>query len=152
LNPAESEKMRKKNGDGRCLECAVCMEEMNVGARILTLPACAHCFHADCLFSWFKHQNWCPTCRTPISGLAADAALGAGLCDSPRAKKDAVVTSGADGTTSNISNSNGNSSSHQAKLSGAGSIGIAGSVGSPRSTSVVPSGGVMHAVGDDRVE
>lgn len=82
--------------------------------------------------------------------MASDAALGAGLCDSPRAKKDAVVTSGADCTTSTTSNSNGNSNSRPAKLSGAGSI--AGSVGSSCSTSVVPSGGVMHAVGDDRVE
>ncbi len=49
------------------LECAVCKEEFEKDIKVITLPQCRHRFHADCLFKWFKLQDWCPICRTPLS-------------------------------------------------------------------------------------
>jgi len=136
LSSAESEKMRA-HGDGGILECAVCMEELNLGVKILKLPACHHCFHAECLFSWFRHQNWCPTCRTPINGIVRSVAPDS---VTPRSSKEksASVTAAA----------SPRSEPHPAKLS-------AGGIVSPRARSIVSvSTGVVVGVSDtdDRAE
>ena len=50
------------------LECVVCKEELELGDKIMRLPHCGHTFHEECLSKWFKHQDWCPICRSSISG------------------------------------------------------------------------------------
>merc|ERR1719203_473166 len=42
--------------------CVVCQEEMPAGSKAKAMP-CGHKFHDDCLLSWVKKSNSCPTCR-----------------------------------------------------------------------------------------
>ena len=42
--------------------CVVCQEAMPVGSKAKSMP-CGHLFHDDCLISWVKKSNSCPTCR-----------------------------------------------------------------------------------------
>lgn len=77
MNEDALEHLRSKPGEG-CVECAVCMEELQLGAKILRLPVCQHYFHADCLMNWFRLQNWCPVCRTPISKTSVASSPDAG--------------------------------------------------------------------------
>ncbi len=46
--------------------CAVCIESIEVGAEILTLP-CNHKFHANCVAPWLRDNGTCPTCRGAIT-------------------------------------------------------------------------------------
>mmetsp|Transcript_167957 Transcript_167957/g.539448 ORF Transcript_167957/g.539448 Transcript_167957/m.539448 type:complete len:250 (-) Transcript_167957:40-789(-) len=42
--------------------CVVCQEALPPGSKAKTMP-CGHKFHDDCLLSWVKKSNTCPTCR-----------------------------------------------------------------------------------------
>ncbi|CAE7551433.1 unnamed protein product [Symbiodinium sp. CCMP2456] len=42
--------------------CVVCQEAMPVGSKAKAMP-CGHLFHDECLLSWVKKSNSCPTCR-----------------------------------------------------------------------------------------
>jgi hypothetical protein len=44
------------------ITCAVCLEELYQESNGKKLP-CRHCFHADCILSWLKIHNTCPSCR-----------------------------------------------------------------------------------------
>lgn len=46
--------------------CAVCIESIEVGSEILTLP-CQHKFHANCVAPWLRDNGTCPTCRGAIT-------------------------------------------------------------------------------------
>lgn len=35
-------------------DCTVCKENIEVGAEVIFLPTCVHCFHKDCLIRWIK--------------------------------------------------------------------------------------------------
>ncbi|XP_050212152.1 E3 ubiquitin-protein ligase SDIR1 [Mercurialis annua] len=44
------------------LTCSVCLEQVNVGEVIRTLP-CLHQFHANCIDPWLLQQGTCPVCK-----------------------------------------------------------------------------------------
>jgi hypothetical protein len=44
------------------IACAICLDNMGVGARTKRLP-CKHIFHPSCLMPWLDKHNSCPTCR-----------------------------------------------------------------------------------------
>uniref|UniRef100_A0A2P2KVJ6 RING-type E3 ubiquitin transferase n=1 Tax=Rhizophora mucronata TaxID=61149 RepID=A0A2P2KVJ6_RHIMU len=44
------------------LTCSVCLEQVNVGEVIRTLP-CLHQFHASCIDPWLRQQGTCPVCK-----------------------------------------------------------------------------------------
>ncbi len=44
-------------------ECQICKDDLDVGADVVKLPNCKHCFHEECLKHWFRLQNFCPICR-----------------------------------------------------------------------------------------
>ncbi|KAF2296087.1 hypothetical protein GH714_036071 [Hevea brasiliensis] len=44
------------------LTCSVCLEQVNVGELIRTLP-CLHQFHANCIDPWLRQQGTCPVCK-----------------------------------------------------------------------------------------
>ncbi|KAG9155886.1 hypothetical protein Leryth_004133 [Lithospermum erythrorhizon] len=46
--------------------CVVCLDEINCGQRYRKLTKCNHCFHADCIDSWFESHQTCPLCRREI--------------------------------------------------------------------------------------
>jgi hypothetical protein len=56
----------ESGGDSMSVQCCCCMEDLEIGEKIVKLPECNHSFHAECLFKWFRMQNWCPICRTPL--------------------------------------------------------------------------------------
>lgn len=35
-------------------DCSVCKDHLELGASVIFLPTCAHCFHKDCLVRWLK--------------------------------------------------------------------------------------------------
>ncbi|XP_068635712.1 E3 ubiquitin-protein ligase SDIR1-like [Aristolochia californica] len=60
------------------LTCSVCLEQVNVGELIRSLP-CLHQFHANCIDPWLRQQGTCPVCKfkaasgwqeNPESGVA----------------------------------------------------------------------------------
>ncbi|KAJ9693285.1 hypothetical protein PVL29_012156 [Vitis rotundifolia] len=45
--------------------CAVCLNDFEVGEKIRWLTNCKHIFHRSCLDRWMDHdQKTCPLCRT----------------------------------------------------------------------------------------
>lgn len=53
-----------KSGDDE-LTCTVCLEQVNVGELIRSLP-CLHQFHADCIDPWLRQQGTCPVCKYKV--------------------------------------------------------------------------------------
>ncbi|KAE7996757.1 hypothetical protein FH972_001450 [Carpinus fangiana] len=44
------------------LTCSVCLEQVNAGELIRSLP-CLHQFHANCIDPWLRQQGTCPVCK-----------------------------------------------------------------------------------------
>eukprot|EP00871_Galdieria_phlegrea_P003413 jgi/Galph1/4072/GphlegSOOS_G2751.1 len=44
--------------------CAVCLEEVNIGAQLRML-VCRHAFHDSCITHWLLCANRCPLCNCP---------------------------------------------------------------------------------------
>ncbi|KAL2510121.1 RING finger protein [Forsythia ovata] len=42
--------------------CMVCLEEIEAGLVVTTLP-CSHIFHNFCISEWLKRSHYCPICR-----------------------------------------------------------------------------------------
>jgi E3 ubiquitin-protein ligase RNF115/126 len=51
--------------DGKA-ECSICMDNVEVGTDVTTLP-CNHWFHRDCVVAWLKEHDTCPHCRKAIT-------------------------------------------------------------------------------------
>ncbi|KAE8673776.1 E3 ubiquitin-protein ligase SDIR1 [Hibiscus syriacus] len=51
-----------KKGSEDELTCSVCLEQVNVGDLIRSLP-CLHQFHANCIDPWLRQQGTCPICK-----------------------------------------------------------------------------------------
>lgn len=47
-------------------ECVVCLNLLQVGDTVLTLPACGHVFHEECVVAWLQAHNTCPYCRREL--------------------------------------------------------------------------------------
>ncbi|XP_026444414.1 E3 ubiquitin-protein ligase SDIR1-like [Papaver somniferum] len=56
----EAEASQKSSGDE--LTCSVCLEQVNEGEIIRTLP-CLHQFHSSCIDPWLRQQGTCPVCK-----------------------------------------------------------------------------------------
>lgn len=63
-----SEKKQEQKPDGTKkasedeLTCSVCLEQVNVGELIRSLP-CLHQFHSNCIDPWLRQQGTCPVCK-----------------------------------------------------------------------------------------
>ncbi|CAM8898063.1 unnamed protein product [Rhodiola kirilowii] len=62
------------------LTCTVCLEQVNPGELVRTLP-CLHQFHVNCIDPWLRQQGTCPICKFRVSsgwqegrGSGSDAA------------------------------------------------------------------------------
>ncbi|KVH97211.1 Zinc finger, RING/FYVE/PHD-type [Cynara cardunculus var. scolymus] len=47
----------------KLLYCAVCLHDIDEGQRYRRLPQCCHCFHVNCIDTWFQSRSICPLCR-----------------------------------------------------------------------------------------
>lgn len=47
-----------------CINCAICLEDIEIGHEILILKCPGkHFFHANCIKHWLQFKMWCPMCR-----------------------------------------------------------------------------------------
>ena len=62
--------------------CTVCCEPLGAADLVVSMRACEHVFHRECLWRWLtQHSQSCPNCRTPaplaslvtLAPLSADA-------------------------------------------------------------------------------
>jgi len=51
--------------------CAVCQDQLQTGTQALSIDACGHRFHSDCIRTWFTTNVACPVCRHDIREPAA---------------------------------------------------------------------------------
>lgn len=49
-----------------CNECAICLEDFQVGQFCQVFPVCNHIFHSDCIDHWLQKKSTCPICRSRI--------------------------------------------------------------------------------------
>ncbi|CAN1291041.1 Probable E3 ubiquitin-protein ligase ATL44 [Linum perenne] len=47
-------------------ECAICLEDYNVGDSCRIMPSCSHMFHLHCIDNWLRLKISCPICRRCI--------------------------------------------------------------------------------------
>lgn len=43
--------------------CPICLSDYKPKDTLRTIPACQHCFHADCIDEWLRLNAACPVCR-----------------------------------------------------------------------------------------
>ena len=43
--------------------CMYCLENINIGDRVIYLPVCKHLFHENCCVEWFSKKSLCPICK-----------------------------------------------------------------------------------------
>ena len=43
--------------------CMYCLENINIGDRVIYLPTCKHLFHENCFADWFSKKSLCPICK-----------------------------------------------------------------------------------------
>ncbi|CAL5331808.1 hypothetical protein CsSME_00013015 [Camellia sinensis var. sinensis] len=63
----ESRRLPGPNDD----TCSICLSEYRAKEMVRCIPACKHCFHADCIDEWLRLNGTCPVCRnspTPAHG------------------------------------------------------------------------------------
>ncbi|XP_010534515.1 PREDICTED: E3 ubiquitin-protein ligase SDIR1 isoform X2 [Tarenaya hassleriana] len=58
----EKKQDSSKKGAEDELTCSVCLEQVNVGELVRSLP-CLHQFHASCIDPWLRQQGTCPVCK-----------------------------------------------------------------------------------------
>jgi len=46
--------------------CAICLENIEIGAWYKKLPKCQHSFHAICTDQWLTQRAACPVCREEV--------------------------------------------------------------------------------------
>jgi len=59
-------------GDSGEAECSVCMDSVELGEEVVSLP-CQHWFHRNCVTMWLKEHNTCPICRKGLSAPSEGA-------------------------------------------------------------------------------
>lgn len=65
--PADIEALpvRKATAADTSEKCCVCMEDVQMGESLKTLP-CSHMYHAECIDKWLAVKNCCPVDKKPI--------------------------------------------------------------------------------------
>lgn len=50
-------------------ECTICLEAISHAGILGIVERCNHVYHGQCISSWAKHSNTCPTCRRKFHRL-----------------------------------------------------------------------------------
>lgn len=53
-------------------DCLICTESYDAEQVVIELP-CQHFYHDQCVETWLKQFNSCPTCREPLPAAAESA-------------------------------------------------------------------------------
>jgi hypothetical protein len=53
--------------------CAICQDTIETGQEVRKLHHCLHCFHRECIDTWFLEDVHCPTCRHDIREVEQNA-------------------------------------------------------------------------------
>ena len=53
--------------DKMLVNCSVCLSDINLFDKEVSILNCGHFFHASCLNDWLKQQMNCPECRTIVT-------------------------------------------------------------------------------------
>ncbi|KAM0938689.1 putative transcription factor C2H2 family [Dioscorea sansibarensis] len=51
---------------GEKICCSVCLQDLQIGETVRSLPHCQHMFHLLCIDSWLIRHGSCPLCRRDI--------------------------------------------------------------------------------------
>ena len=49
------------------VNCSVCLGDINLFDKGVSILNCGHFFHANCLNGWLKQQRNCPECRAIVT-------------------------------------------------------------------------------------
>ena len=49
------------------ISCSICLGDINLFDKEVSITKCGHFFHANCLNSWLAQQMNCPECRTIVT-------------------------------------------------------------------------------------
>ena len=79
----ESKSERESESESECDEdsstskksCAICLGEFEAGDCVITLPACFHEFHEECVSRWLMDKTTCPICRNDVQQSLSSSVL-----------------------------------------------------------------------------
>ena len=57
--------LHKRNRSSDDSDCLICIECMDVGQKVMSLP-CLHQFHEACIRTWLIHNKKCPICNLNV--------------------------------------------------------------------------------------
>ena len=49
------------------VNCSVCLSDINLFDKEVSILNCGHFFHSNCLNDWLQQQMNCPECRTIVT-------------------------------------------------------------------------------------
>lgn len=72
---------------GRDLQCAICVDGMIKGDKVVELP-CHHIFHGECVLQWLRAHNTCPLCRRSVEEEETAGEMRKGVLSPPTASPE----------------------------------------------------------------
>lgn len=91
---AESNEEEGDAGAGSTAEappCSVCLEDMEPGQMVRTLPVCGHLYHDACISMWAARKNRCPVCNQAIVAIS-DTSADAGPSDALQQRRQRALS------------------------------------------------------------
>ncbi|KAB2609394.1 NEP1-interacting protein-like 2 [Pyrus ussuriensis x Pyrus communis] len=66
MNKLPSHVVLKDTKAARGCCCTICLQDVEVGEIVRTLPLCQHTFHLACVDKWLSRHALCPLCRRDV--------------------------------------------------------------------------------------